>query len=278
VNAALADDAINVTVGGIYYDASTRYLDRIHTPFSGFCAAETPCFSFLNDDTADLTVKAAFANAAWNLTEQLSIEGGIRVTDEKKDYTFGRFNPDGIGEYLPLSNPNNPLSGLTDTYAQTITDYRAVVSYQWSPDIMTYAQFATGHKGGGIAPRPYDYRQVRPFGPEKLKSYEIGFKADFLDRRVRLNGDVFYMDYAGYQGIPNICVAINGVELTPATGGVPGLCGQYLNVGDAKVKGFELEAFIEPVDNFNIDAALSLTDFEFTSVNFPTTAIVVGSN
>jgi iron complex outermembrane receptor protein len=143
---------------------------------------------------------------------------------------------------------------------------------------MTYVQFATGHKGGGIAPRPYDYRQVRPFGPEKLRSYEAGFKAEFFDRRARINGDVFYMEYIGYQGIPEICVDREGNQLPPTAGGVPGLCGQYLNVGDAEVKGFELEAFLEPVDGFNIDAALSLTDFEFTSVNFPTTSIVVGSS
>ncbi len=278
LSGSFLDDTVSLTVGGIYYDASTRYLDRIHTPFSGFCAPATPCFSFLNDDTADLKVWAGFANASWSLTDKLTLEGGIRVTDEQKDYTFGRFNPNGIGEYLPLSNPNNPLSGLTDTYKQTITDYRAVITYAWTPDIMTYAQFATGHKGGGISPRPYDYRQVRPFGAEKLRSYEVGFKADFLDRRVRLNGDVFYMEYIGYQGIPDICVDRNGQQLPVDQGGVSGLCGQYLNVGDAEVKGFELEAFIEPVDGFNIDAALSLTDFEFTSVNFPTTAIVVGSS
>lgn len=273
-----AEDTLNFTVGGIYYNGETRYLDRIHTPFSGFCAAETPCFSFLNDDTADLTVWAGFANAAWMPMEGLTFEGGIRLTKETKDYTFGRLNPDGLGEYLPLSNPNNPLNGLTDTYQETITDYRAAITYEWTPDIMTYAQFATGHKGGGIAPRPYDFRQVRPFGPEKLRSYEAGFKTDLFLGRARLNGAAFYMEYIGYQGIPQICVDSNGEQLPPEAGGVSGLCGQYLNVGDAEVKGFELEAFLEPVDNLNIDASLSLTDFEFTSVNFPTTSIVVGSS
>src|SRR5690606_9833755 len=57
LSGSLADDTVSFTVGGIYYDSSTRYLDRIHTPFSDFCALATPCFSFLNDDTADLTVK-----------------------------------------------------------------------------------------------------------------------------------------------------------------------------------------------------------------------------
>src|SRR5690606_16923505 len=47
------DERLDVIVGGYYYDAATRYDARIHTPFSGFCPAATPCFSFINDDTAD---------------------------------------------------------------------------------------------------------------------------------------------------------------------------------------------------------------------------------
>src|SRR5690606_35654728 len=84
LSGSLADDTVSFTVGGIYYDSSTRYLDRIHTPFSDFCALATPCFSFLNDDTADLTVKAGFGNIAWKPITGLTLEGGIRVTDEKK--------------------------------------------------------------------------------------------------------------------------------------------------------------------------------------------------
>lgn len=276
LSGSFADDTITFTVGGIYYDASTRYLDRIHTPFTPFCGAATPCFSFLNDDTADMTVKAGFANASWQPIDGLTFEGGIRVTDEKKDYTFGRLNPNGIGQYLPLSNPADPLDGLTDTYAQTITDYRAVASYKFTPDIMVYAQFATGHKAGGIAPRPYFPSQVRPFGAEKLRSYEAGIKADLLDGRVRVNANGFYMEYIGYQGIPSVCLDRNDVPLPPGAGGDVGFCGQYLNLGDAEVKGFEVEGFFEPVDGFKIDTALSLTDFKFTKKTYENTTIRIG--
>src|SRR5690606_34306369 len=52
----------------------------------------------------------------------------------------------------------------------------------------------------------------------------------------------------------------------------------YLNVGNAHVKGFELEALIQPAEGFDIDASLSLTDFKFTSTNYVTTSVVVGSS
>ena len=291
LSGSFADDKVHATIGGIYYDADTRYDGRIHTPFSGFgeyavfpcggtlpaCVVSKPTFSFINDDTAKLKVEAGFGNISWNVTDALTLEGGIRVTHEQKDYHYARLNPDGRSDYLPLSNPSNPLTGQVGTYKGTTTDYRAVASYMINADVMVYAQFSTGFKGGGVAPRPYDYRQIRPFGPEKLRAYEVGFKADLLDRRLRLNGSVFTMDYVGYQGVPQICLDANNNQLPANAGGVPGLCGQYLNIGDARVKGFELETTIRPVDGLTIDGALSLTDFKFTSINYPTTSIVVGA-
>jgi len=275
----LANDTVHFTIGGIYYDSSTRALSRIHTPFSRFSTDPgKPTFSFLNDDTATMRVLAGFANAAWDVTDALTLEGGIRVSDEKKEYTFGRLNPDGIGDYLPLSNPDNPLSGWSDTYKATITDYRAVASYKLNRDAMVYAQFATGHKAGGISPRPYSFWQIRPFGAEKLNSYEVGFKADIIGRALRVNGSAFYMDYKDYQGAVQECVGVDGNVLPPEQGGPPGLCGQYLNVADAKVKGFELETFIEPVRGFNIDAAISLVDFKFGKPNFKTNDVREGSS
>ncbi len=271
------NDTLDVIVGAYYYDASTRYDARIHTPFSGFCPAETPCFSFINDDTADLNSYAGFANAAWAVTDALTLEGGIRVTHEKKEYLYNRLNPDGNGDYLPLSNPSNPLTGFVGVYEETLTDYRAVASYKIAPDVMVYAQFSTGFKGGGVAPRPYVYQQIRPFGAEKLKAYELGFKADVFDRVLRLNGSVFQMDYTGYQGTPTTCLGLDDQPLPEDAGGVPGLCGQYLNIGDARVRGFELETTLRPVAGLTIDGAMSLTDFEFTSVNYPTTSIIVGA-
>jgi iron complex outermembrane receptor protein len=269
---------VHFTVGGIYYDASTRPLSRIHTPFSGFGPTGFPTFSFLNDDTADVEVLAGFANVAWDLTDALTLEGGVRLTDEQKDYTFGRRNPNGLSDYLPLSNPNNPLTGFTGTYEDTVDDYRAALSYQVMPDMMVYAQFATGHKGGGISPRPYSYHQIRPFGAETLDSFELGFKTDLFDRTLRLNGSAFHMDYKGYQGIPNVCVGDDGLPLPVDAGGVPGLCGQYLNLADAKVKGFELETLIRPVDGLSIDAAVSYVDFEFGAPQFATNDVREGSS
>jgi iron complex outermembrane receptor protein len=142
---------------------------------------------------------------------------------------------------------------------------------------MTYAEFATGFKGGGVSPRPYFPQQIRAFGPEKLKSYEIGVKSDFFGRRLRLNGAAFHMDYSDYQGTPNVCVDESGQPL-PLPYGTPGLCGQYLNVADATVQGLELEIQAQPIGGLMIDASASYLDFEFGAPKIATREVVEGSS
>jgi iron complex outermembrane receptor protein len=278
LSGSFADGRVNATIGGTYYDATTVYFAVSHAPFAGFGPPDKPTFAFLNNDVSNLTSYAGFANVSWDLTDALTLEGGIRATHEAKDYTFARLNPNGIGDYLPLSNPANPLTGFVGSWSGTTLDFRAVASYKFTPDVMGYAQFSTGHKAGGISAYPYTYQQIRGFGPEKLRSYELGFKADILDRRVRVNGAAFYMDYIGYVGTPDICLDEDGQQLPPDQGGTPGLCGQFLNLADATVKGFELETFLEPVDGFTIDASLSLNKFKFGKPYYSTTSVVEGAS
>jgi len=85
------------------------------------------------------------------------------------------------------------------------------------------------------------------------------------------------MDFLGYQGTPNVCVDASGNAL-PLPAGTPGLCGQYLNVGDAKVKGFEIEASLYPVAGLSIDASASYNDFTFKTPFIKTNEIVAGAS
>jgi iron complex outermembrane receptor protein len=274
----LADGSLRFTLGGIYFYQRTRYYNKNDTPFAGFGTPAQPTFAFINDDFVVLRQRAGFGNISWDLTDALTLEGGVRVTHETKRYTFGRFAFNGDGSaYQPLSNPANPLNGRVGEYDGTIVDYRAVAQYRFTDNVMAYAQFATGFKGGGITPRPYFPEQVLGFGPEKLRSYELGLKTDLLDRKLRINGDVYYMDYIGYQGTPNVCVDASGKPLAGLPG-TPGLCGQYVNLGDAKVKGFELEITARPIPGLTIDAATSYNDFEFKTPYVQTNEIQAGGS
>jgi iron complex outermembrane receptor protein len=264
------DNTLNFTVGAIYFHQRTRYYNKNDSPFAGFGTAAQPTFAFINDDVVVNKQIAGFANASWDATDQLVLEGGVRFTHQKKEYTFGRFAFDGSGApFLPLSDPANPLNGRVGLFKGNNVDYRAVASYKFTPAVMGYAQFATGFKGGGITPRPYFPEQVLGFGPERVRSYELGVKSDLFDRLLRVNADVYYMDFLGYQGTPDVCVDASGNPLQGPPG-TRGLCGQYLNLGDAKVKGFELEATLRPFEGMTIEGSTSYNDFKFKTPNINT--------
>jgi outer membrane receptor protein involved in Fe transport len=50
------------------------------------------------------------------------------------------------------------LDGLTSEYDGDNLDYRVAAQYSWTEQVMTYLQFSTGFKGGGVSPRPFSYQ------------------------------------------------------------------------------------------------------------------------
>ena len=265
---------LDYTAGGIYFDQKTFYASREDDPFVPFGTPTQPTFDFMQNDPAEVKTHAAFLNTTWHLTSALAVIAGVRYTKENKSYTFERLNIDGVTPYLPLSNPANPLNGRQGVFDGSHTDYRLGIDYQWTPDLMTYIQWSTGFKGGGITPRPYFPQQVIGFGPETLKSYEAGLKSQWLEHRVRANLAVFDEKYYGYQafGTPATCVDAQGQPLPPQYA-TP--CGEYLNAADADGKGAEGEFELRPIDKLLIDSSVSYLDFKFTRSLSP--SVKVGS-
>jgi iron complex outermembrane receptor protein len=68
---------------------------------------------------------------------------------------------------------------------------QAEIRYKWTPDIMTYANIAKGFKAGSFQVAPVTPADVVPVNPETTIDYELGIKADFLDRRLTVDGDIY---------------------------------------------------------------------------------------
>lgn len=79
------------------------------------------------------------------------------------------------------------------------TDWKAGFEYDLAADSMLYLTAATGFRPGAFSPAP----PFPAYGEEKLRSYELGVKNEFLAHRLRVNADVYYYDYSGYQ-VPNL--------------------------------------------------------------------------
>ncbi len=174
------------TLGGFWMEQDIFYTSRQDLRY----VPGAPLV-FVSGDPVPAFTHAAFAHGAYDLTDRITFTGGIRYSEEGKDYTFRR--RDRQGNLLP--GQNALLDGQTGRYRGDRWDYRANVQYRLTDNVNAYAQYSTGFKGGGVNPRPFAVQQVQPFGPETLTTWEAGLKSDLFEQRVRLNVAAFTSKY-----------------------------------------------------------------------------------
>jgi iron complex outermembrane recepter protein len=197
------------------------------------------------------TSYAAFGQVEDRFTDLIGLTLGARVTKDKKDYVFTWYPY----EYFPHSTTGatvvlTRLSGLplsTDYAASrddTLFTGKAQLDFHVSKDFLAYAGINRGVKGGGytapLFPLFINDISKMTFSPEKLTSYEVGFKSEYLDHRLRLNGAAYYYDYKDYQAL------IYTISLE-----------QLIVNADARHVGGELEAEWAPTEawRFGLGAA-----------------------
>ncbi|KRA80750.1 TonB-dependent receptor [Altererythrobacter sp. Root672] len=257
LNGTALDDTLEYTLGGFYMDQRSVYATQQDLRYAGLAP-------FVGDDPVNADTKAAFLHVAWRPIDPLTLTGGLRYTDEHKDYTYVRLTPDG-----QVHPQLGALNGVTGNYDNSRVDYRLNAMYEITPDVSAYAQWSTGFKGGGINPRPFFAQQVLPFDPETLESYEVGVKTQMFDRAVRFNVAAFYSNYNDVQ------LALSNCPQAGAGFAVP--CALPANAGDAHVKGIELETTIKPIDGLLIDGSASYTDFDYIGDSLdPASGITAG--
>jgi iron complex outermembrane receptor protein len=265
---------INSTLGAYYSDEKTTYytLQDIRYVAVATPVGPLPLFplQFIGNDPVRTKSKAVFGTVIWNATDALTFTGGLRYTKDFKSYTFYRYNLDGktINAYLdPVGAAHgagyvgptpllSALTGRTATFEGSKTDYRFSADYRFNPSVLAYFNVATGYKAGGVGPRPFSTAQAVSFGPEKLTSYELGLKTDLFDRKVRVNGDVFYNDFKDAQLVLLSCPQFS-----------PGPCALPQNAGNAKVKGAEIEILATPIDHLQFDISGSYIKWDWKCVN-----------
>lgn len=244
-------DLVDYTIGGYYSDQRSVYFTQQDIRYFG----PNP-LQFVGNDPINADTKAAYATVIFHPMPDLNVTGGIRYTEEHKDYTFVRRNFE--YEKAPIALGIDALDGLVSVYDGQKTDWRISVDYRFAPQLLTYATVSTGFKGGGVTARPFlpQHAIDGSFGPETVTAYEMGFKSDLFDRRVRFNVSAFYNDYKDIQLPLSDCSAYGG-----------GPCAVRANAGDGEIWGVEAELFAEPVDGLQFDGSISLLDSKYTYIS-----------
>jgi iron complex outermembrane recepter protein len=200
--------------------------------------------------------RAAYAQVTYKITDEVSFTGGLRYSKDKKQLISQ--NSSGAGATFSCSIPvalrvagatclSVPLKASADGLS-----YTAGLDYQATPGVMVYAKTSRGFRSGGFNLRASGNAALfQPFRPEEVTDYELGFKSEFLDRRVRLNVAAFYSDYKDIQRNQNITVPT-------ATGGIATIS-IVANAATARIMGGEAELDALVTDNLRIFGSLGLT-------------------
>ncbi len=171
---------------------------------------------------------AVFGQGTYHFTDALSFTGGLRYTSDQRK----------LIQLDPLQRQ------LSRSFSKV--NYAATLTYQATPDIMAYARVASGYKAGG-----FNARSINDgYDPENVVNYEVGLKSEFLGRRLRFNGTLFYTD-------------LKDKQVTQFASGSGGTASQTINAGKVQFKGVEAEVQAIPFDGLQLNAAVGYTHQKF---------------
>ena len=241
VSGALFNDRTQWTAGAFYFDADdfNSNISVLHP-----CLNVQSCIDRV--DTQQTENTGVFLNTVTDLTDRLSLTVGLRRSDDEKLILQERFDRQG--------NPCCGFQTTTTVAAKSAeTDPMISLAYDVNDQLMVFATYQDGFRGGGTSARPSATTRV-PFGPETLENVEIGIKSDLLNNRLRLNASIFNMTYEDMQ------IASAGLDENNNPSWITS------NAGSADIKGFEIELQSTIGEHWMIDASIGHTDFQYTDV------------
>lgn len=219
-------------VGAYYYNNKTAYTSLTFTGplFGGF--------DYDSPGQQKIESISGFAQATVELLPGLKATGGVRYTHDDLR---------GSGQFQLLGPPAGPLVTNVPDGRDKISKvtFKAALDYQFTSDVLGYGSFSRGYKAGNF--NLLTYGSNTPTRPETIDAYEVGLKSELFDRRVRLNGAVFYYKIAN----PQVAL-IKGQTIF------------FSNAGGSEVKGAEFDAEFAVARGFSVRAGATYLDSKYT--------------
>lgn len=294
------DGDLNYVLGAYYFKEKGSLLDLV-TFAEGMNQIDGP-------NWLETQNYAAYGQVDWRVNDLIGITLGARYTHEDKSFEGGQQEMNGLFYKLmgsaafagtPLFDPaltnicadtagniypNAVLPGFGGATCAQVLGYPSAsnplrvypeginkakfnnfspkVGIQLHPaeDVMVYGSWSKGYKTGGWTTR-YTSPQLTAAGynPEKASTFEIGLKSTLLDRRLQVNLAGFTTKYTD-------------IQLNYQVGTSPTIA----NVGDARIKGFEIEVVAAPIDVLTINASVGYLDSYYTRLD-PAVAVASGA-
>jgi iron complex outermembrane receptor protein len=186
--------------------------------------------------------QAVFGELVWHALERLDLTAGVRLTHDIVD--TAEVDTSSGSVYTSVKNQSKFYDGSP----------RFVANYKLDDDTSLYGSISKGFKAGGV-------QISQEFGngsyaPEKLWNYEIGYKAEMFNHRLRLDGAAYYMDWTNLQ-----------VDFAhpQVGGGTVNFVSGTENAASAYSEGFEFDATGIPYPGLILSAGGGYLDAQFES-------------
>lgn len=211
---------------------------------------------------------AVFGQLTIPLSEKFEFVGGLRYTDEERDWrgaTFVGTFPDLNTAFasgaprlsqlpLPSGDPGQggPLDFPSSIDKQKI-DFQAVLKFRPHDDAMYYVSVSEAFRSGGYSSAViFSQAALEPYGSETLRAYEAGLKLSLAHNRVRLNASAFFYDFEDFQA--------TFVRATEASA-------RLQNAGDVEIYGLEAALDWLATSRLSFSGGLSLLDTEIVATD-----------
>lgn len=279
------DKRLTVTAGAFYFNqtpnaeqagSATNYCPAglTGTPLpatfnpDGTVATAPVCVANATPGYVATKSKALYAQGTFDFgaltptLDSLRLTGGFRYTWDTITGFSNSYTPTLTGQYICSST--SALVGDIDgcSFGAKLKSKAPtwIIGLDYKPvhDLLVFAKVSRGYKAGGFNPYAV-FADTRTFEPEKVTSYEAGFKADFrvAGAPARLNASYYYLNYANIQKATG--------DFNPVTRA----SGARINSAKAHVQGIELDASIRPIRAIEIGGTFSYTDFKYTQYSLP---------
>ena len=270
--------------GKVRYIVGANFLGaKVKDSYTALFSESTPTISlgglplksyFLEANNRDRNY-AVFANLDYELTDNLTLQGGIRYTRNKRDFNgcladagdgwyaaiqnlrssnltgHPATNPAGAGDCITLLEPDYQPGRYASQLKEDNVSWRAGVNWTLAGGTLLYANVSRGYKQGAFPTISASVSsQFLPARQESLLAYETGVKAPLFGRAMQFNGALFYYDYSDKQ--------ILGRVPDPLLRSLQRL----VNIPKSHIVGGEVELSARPIRGLTLSAAMTYVHSE----------------
>jgi iron complex outermembrane recepter protein len=237
---------LDYVLGAYYFnesandEAKTPNTNKWNATGTGYTIVDPATYPLATVARASIAYAKSYAlygQGTYNF-DNLHITTGGRFTQDKKDGT--------------LFKVNGAATNFTFVQNNKRFDPIVTLAYDLDRDINVYAKYTTGYRAGGASSRSLNYRS---FGPEEVKSYEVGSKLELFNRAVRFNTALYMMDRTNSQVDFNFFI--------PQPNGTVRNTLETVNAeGTTKIKGIEADLTVQPLEGLSSTLSYAYTDVD----------------